>query len=70
MTLDELANMACKELPQHWELEITLELGHSQVVLYSPLGEHCHEANDITSFTLEEQVNQAITYAKDHAADF
>lgn len=68
-TLHELAEVACKELPEHWEIVITLENGDGVVSTYDPLGERKDDASDITE-ALDTQVIQAVGYAKAHADDY
>ena len=63
MTLGEIASMACRELPEGWELVVSLKNGCDVVMLYDPRGDSHDDAFSIDE-DIETQVKQAIGFAK------
>lgn len=68
-SLQDLAELACGELPEAWALVIGLEAGSAEVTLYDPLGERCENAN-FGGDPLEEQVMMAIAFAKANKEEY
>lgn len=68
MTIGQIGNMVCRELPYTWELEIHLENGSASVNLFNPIGEK--KPFEIYDCTLEDAVIEAVNYAKNHLEDF
>lgn len=63
MTLEENINRAASELPEGWILEINVEAGAAWVDLYDGCGNSvfCSAGN------INEQVSEAISYAREHS---
>lgn len=66
MTINDLSNLVCKELPEHWEITISLENGYGGVNLYDPLGENVDFGGRWDGEDLEAQVKHALAKAKSH----
>lgn len=64
-TLDELANYAAANLPEGWEIECIISAGSGSVRLFDPFANWIDLCCDDS---LEEQVMQAVSYAKEHDA--
>ncbi len=63
MTIGEITNMVCRDLPEDWELSIVLEAGCGIVTLHDPDGNRIKDASS-NGETIEVQVIQALAYAK------
>jgi hypothetical protein len=64
-TLDENINRAAAELPYGWIIEIKIEAGAAWICLYDYEGSLVDISGD--DRTLNEQVSEAISYAREHA---
>lgn len=62
-TLDELANYAAANLPEGWEIDCTISAGVGDVRLFDPLANRIELCCDDS---MEEQVMQAVSYAREH----
>lgn len=68
MTIEELANKVCEELPDRWQLNIEMENGCGSVCLYDPLGSYVNcEDSDAT---VEANVLEALAFAKRNEGEF
>lgn len=63
-TLEENINRAAAELPDGWIIEINVEAGAGWVTLYDGCGNSLDVAGDRT---INEQVSEAISYAREHS---
>lgn len=62
-TINDFTNKAAKELPEGWQIRITVENGCGEVILEDP-SSLCHEM--CCDDSIEEQFNQALQYAEKH----
>ena len=62
LTLDQLVDIAAKELPESWHIAIYIENGSAWVELYDEVDEHVRVAQENT--TLKEALGAAIDMAK------
>lgn len=58
LTVDEIANKACRDLKEGWEINIHLENGEGYVSLIDSNGNEVEY--DIGELTMEDQIEQCI----------
>jgi len=66
VTLDDMANTVCRDIPDGYEVQLCMENGAGYVTLTTKDGQYA-SLPDSADKGLEEQINDALEVAKEHA---